>query len=62
MTACTNEQGVFSSKLKLESSAERLIAITNYISLPPFITVDVGSSNNAKLSFGTENTVRGGIV
>ena len=62
MTARTNEQGLFTSKLKLESSAERLIAITNYIGLPPYGMVNVGSSNNAKLSFGTENTVRDGVV
>ena len=62
MTARTNEQGVFTSKVKLEHSVERLIAITNYIGLPAYSTVDVGASTNVKLSFGTENTVRDGIV
>lgn len=62
MTARTNEQGLFTSKLKLESTAERIIAITNYVGLPPYQTVDVAGSSNVKLSFGTENTVRDGIV
>lgn len=62
MTARTNEQGLFTSKLKLESTADRIIAVTNYIGLPSYQSSDVAGSSNVKLSFGTENTVRDGIV
>ncbi len=62
MTARTNDQGLFTSKLKLESTADRIIAITNYMGLPPYQTSDVAGSSNVKLTFGNENTVRDGIV
>ncbi len=62
MTARTDEQGLYNSKLKLEPSADRIIAITNYIGLPAYQTSEVGTSSNVKLSFGTENTVRDGLV
>jgi LruC domain-containing protein len=62
MTARTNDQGLFTSKIKLESTTERIIAVTNYVGLPPYQTVNVVGSSNVKLSFGSENTVRDGIV
>ncbi len=62
MTARTNTEGVFTSKIDLESSAERIIATTSYIGIPSYQTIDIGSSTNLKLAFGTENTVRDGVV
>ena len=62
MTARTNTEGVFQSKIDLESSAERIIATTNYIGIPSYQTIDIGSSANLKLAFGTDNTVRDGVV
>ena len=62
MSATTNTEGVFTTKLELESTAERLIAITNYLGLPPYQTADLGNSSNITLSFGTENTKRDGLV
>jgi hypothetical protein len=62
MTARTNTEGVFTTKLNLQPTAERLIATTNYIGLPSYQSYDVNSSSNIKMAFGTENTVRDGIV
>ncbi len=62
MTARTNTEGVFSAKLDLEPSVERLIATTTYIGLPSYQAIEVGASSNLKMSFGNENTVRDGIV
>ena len=62
MTARTNTEGVFTTKIDLQSSAERIIATTNYIGIPSYQTIDIGSSTNLKLAFGTENTVRDGVV
>ncbi len=62
MKARTNDQGLFTSKLKLESTADRIIAVTNYVGLPSFQSSDVSGASTVKLSFGTENTVRDGIV
>ncbi len=62
MTARTNTEGVFTAKLDLEPSAERLIATTDFIGLPSYQTINIGSSDNLKMSFGNENTVRDGIV
>lgn len=41
MTARTNETGLFTAKVKLEPSAERLIAVTNYIGLPAYKTIEL---------------------
>ncbi len=62
MTARTNTEGVFTAKLNLQPTAERLIATTNYIGLPSYQSYEVGSSSNIKMAFGTENAVRDGIV
>ncbi len=62
MTARTNTEGVFTAKLDLESTAERLIATTSYIGLPSYQAIHIGSSSNLKLSFGNDNTVRDGLV
>ena len=62
MTATTNTEGVFTTKINLESTAERLIAITNYIGLPAYQTAEIGTSSNIALSFGTDNTKRDGLV
>ncbi len=62
MKARTNDQGLFTSKLKLESTADRIIAVTNYVGLPSFQSSNVSGASTVKLSFGTENTVRDGIV
>ena len=62
MTARTNTEGVFTTKIDFQSSAERIIATTNYIGIPSYQTIDIGSSTNLNLAFGTENTVRDGVV
>ncbi len=62
MTAQTNTEGVFTAKLDLQPSAERIIATTNYIGLPSYQAFEVGSSSNIKLSFGNDNTVRDGLI
>jgi LruC domain-containing protein len=62
MSATTNTEGVFTTNINLESSAERLIAMTNYIGLPAYQAVNVESSNNINLFFGNENIKRNGVV
>lgn len=62
MTATTNTEGIFTTKIDLESTAERLIATTNYIGLPSYQSVTLGTSQNVVMSFGTENTKRDGLV
>lgn len=62
MTGRTNTEGVFTTKIDIEPTAERFIAMTNYIGLPPYQTVVIGSATQIKLAFGTDNTKRNGIV
>ena len=61
MSAFTNTEGVFQSKLALSSNAERLVVTTDYLGLPNYETADI-LSDNVELSLGGQNLKRTGLV
>ena len=61
MTAQTNTEGVFQTKLDVTANIDRLIVMTNYIGLPQYQTVSV-KTDNVSINIGGENTKRSGLV
>ena len=61
MTAQTNTEGVFQTKLDVTANIDRLIVMTNYIGLPQYQTISV-KTDNVSINIGGENTKRSGLV
>ncbi len=61
MSAQTNTEGVFQTKLNVTANIDRLIVLTDYIGLPQYQTVSV-QSDNISINIGGENTKRNGLV
>ena len=55
MSATTNTEGVFTTKIELEPTAERLIAVTNEQGSLIYQTAILDNSDTITLSFGAEN-------
>ncbi len=61
MTAQTNTEGVFQTKLDVTANIDRLIVMTDYIGLPQYQTVSV-KTDNVSINIGGENTKRSGLI